>query len=451
MHSRAPLPGDAIIDGGNADYLDTLRRSTQLAAMGLNFIDVGVSGGVWGLENGYGLMFGGPRGAVEPLLPIFRALAPAPDRGWVHCGPTGSGHYAKMVHNGIEYGLMQAYAEGLALLHARSDFGYDLAAVTEAWRSGTVIRSWLLDLAAGALRQEGTLEEVAPVVADSGEGRWSVSRGARARRTRARDCIRGARAPVQPGPSGFHRPHIGPAAPGLRRSCGGKRRRERREALSGERRAGSNHLPALVSKAYRSRSWMEVDHEPNRPGLIADDHSGGPGAGRPRPVFRGGRTQCDGGRGRQHHGGRMASQQLTLNYSGFTTRYSCDGIENKVREILLAFGARKDLKVRATGCNEGASRPSRFAWVRAEFNTLAPATDPGAAAAVKSAWTKVQIAPHRPDFMGAGECELVEQMKDMLQKGFALRNAEFRTSCVPYQVSMADYSLTAEVLKTAAP
>jgi len=144
-------------------------------------------------------------------------------------------------------------------------------------------------------------------------------------------------------------------------------------------------------------------------------------------------------------------QQMTLNYSGFTTLYSCDGIEHKVRDILLAFGARKDLTVRATGCNEGASRPSRFAWVRAEFNTLAPATDPGAAAAVKSAWTKVQIAPHRPDFMGAGECELVEQMKDMLQKGFTLRNAEFRTACIPHQISMADYNVTAEVLKSTAP
>ncbi|HLQ12140.1 MAG TPA: hypothetical protein VK130_02685 [Steroidobacteraceae bacterium] len=144
-------------------------------------------------------------------------------------------------------------------------------------------------------------------------------------------------------------------------------------------------------------------------------------------------------------------QQMTFNYSGFTTLYSCDGIEDKVRNILLAFGARKDLKVRATGCDEGASRPSRFAFVRAEFNTLAPATDPAATAAVKSAWAKVQIAPHRPDFMGAGECELVEQMKDMLQKGFTLRNAEFRTACIPHQVSMADYSVTAEVLKSAAP
>ncbi len=167
-------PGDVIIDGGNADYRDTLKRAAVLAGQGLNFVDAGVSGGVWGLENGYGLMFGGPRKAIEPLLPIFRSLAPAPDRGWVHCGPTGSGHYAKMVHNGIEYGLMQAYAEGMALLHAKSEFDFDVAAVTDAWRSGTVIRSWLLDLAAEALRRDASLGDVAPVVADSGEGRWSV-------------------------------------------------------------------------------------------------------------------------------------------------------------------------------------------------------------------------------------------------------------------------------------
>ena len=144
-------------------------------------------------------------------------------------------------------------------------------------------------------------------------------------------------------------------------------------------------------------------------------------------------------------------QQLNFNYSGFTTLYSCDGIEDKVREILLTFGARKDLTVRATGCNEGASRPSRFAWVRAEFNSLTPAADPAAATAVKSAWVKVQIAPNRPNFMGAGECELVEQMREMLQKGFQLRNADFRTACMPHQVSMADYSVTAEVLKSTAP
>jgi len=144
-------------------------------------------------------------------------------------------------------------------------------------------------------------------------------------------------------------------------------------------------------------------------------------------------------------------QQLTFNYSGFTTLYSCDGIEDKVREILLTFGARKDLTVRASGCNEGSSRPSRFAWVRAEFNSLTPAADQAAATAVKSTWVKVQIAPHRPSFMGEGECELVEQMREMLQKGFQLRNADYRTSCVPHQVSMADYSVTAEVLKSTAP
>jgi hypothetical protein len=144
-------------------------------------------------------------------------------------------------------------------------------------------------------------------------------------------------------------------------------------------------------------------------------------------------------------------QQLNFNYSGFTTLYSCDGIEDKVRQILLTFGARKDLTVRATGCSEGSTRPSKFAWVRAEFNSLTPATDPSVATAVKSAWVKVQIAPNRPNYMGAGECELVEQMKDMLQKGFQLRNVDYRTSCVPHQVSMADYSVTAEVLKSSAP
>jgi len=146
-----------------------------------------------------------------------------------------------------------------------------------------------------------------------------------------------------------------------------------------------------------------------------------------------------------------ASPKLTLNYSGCTTRYSCDGIENKVRESSWHKLRRpQGPQGEGNGLQRGASRPSRFAWVRAEFSTLAPATDPGAAAAVSRPWTKVQIAPHRL-ISWRGECELVEQMKDMLQKGFALRNAEFRTSCVPYQVSMADYSLTAEVLKTAAP
>lgn len=167
-------PGDIIIDGGNADYRDSMRHAAALAERGVHFVDAGVSGGVWGLEEGYGLMFGGSTQAVASLMPVFRALAPAPDQGWVHCGPPGSGHYTKMVHNGIEYGLMQSYAEGFALLQAKSEFKLDVGAIAQAWRRGTVVRSWLLDLAAPALQGAGTLEDIAPVVADSGEGRWTV-------------------------------------------------------------------------------------------------------------------------------------------------------------------------------------------------------------------------------------------------------------------------------------
>lgn len=143
--------------------------------------------------------------------------------------------------------------------------------------------------------------------------------------------------------------------------------------------------------------------------------------------------------------------KLKFDYNGFTTLYTCDGLEGKVRQILLSFGARKDVKVRATGCEYGSSHPSRFAWVTAEFSALTPAPEPAPADAVKADWVKVQLAPNRPDFMGEGECELVEQMRDLLQKGFALRNTEYRTGCVPHQVSMADYSVTTEVLKPAAP
>ena len=144
------------------------------------------------------------------------------------------------------------------------------------------------------------------------------------------------------------------------------------------------------------------------------------------------------------------AQKLKFDYSGFTTLYTCDGLEGKVRDILLTFGARKDLKVRATGCSDGQNRPSRFAWVSTEFSSLALATEPAAVDAVKAGWAKVQIAPHRPTYMGAGECELVEQMRELLQKGFALRNTEYRTSCMPHQVSIGDYSVTTEVLKGAA-
>jgi 6-phosphogluconate dehydrogenase len=166
--------GDAIIDGGNAWYRDTQRRAALLAQAGIELVDVGVSGGVWGLENGYGLMLGGSADAVRRLQPVVSALAPAPDRGWVHCGPVGAGHFAKMVHNGIEYGMMQAYAEGIALLHAKQDLRLDVAQITEAWRHGTVIRSWLLDLTAEFLARGSGLESIEPVVADSGEGRWTA-------------------------------------------------------------------------------------------------------------------------------------------------------------------------------------------------------------------------------------------------------------------------------------
>jgi 6-phosphogluconate dehydrogenase len=170
-------PGDVIIEGGNTDYRDSVRRAAALSAQGVQFIDAGVSGGIWGLENGFGLMLGGPVAPVERLLPLFQALAPAKDQGWVHCGPSGSGHFTKMVHNGIEYGLMQSYAEGFALLQAKSAFALDVGAIAEAWRHGTVVRSWLLDLAAAELRERSALDGVEAVVADSGEGRWTLREG----------------------------------------------------------------------------------------------------------------------------------------------------------------------------------------------------------------------------------------------------------------------------------
>ncbi|MEW6612993.1 MAG: phosphogluconate dehydrogenase (NAD(+)-dependent, decarboxylating) [Pseudomonadota bacterium] len=166
--------GDVLVDGGNAFYKDSMARGQALAAQGLHFVDAGVSGGVWGLDNGYALMVGGADEAVQRLEPFLKALAPAPDKGWLHCGPVGSGHFVKMVHNGIEYGMMQAFAEGFALLKGREDFDLDLAAVAEMWRHGSVVRSWLLDLTADFLKQDQKLADVAPVVADSGEGRWTA-------------------------------------------------------------------------------------------------------------------------------------------------------------------------------------------------------------------------------------------------------------------------------------
>ena len=175
LMSSSLAKGDVLVDGANAWYRDSQRRAASLSAQGIDFVDAGVSGGVWGLENGYGLMVGGSRKAVARLEPFLKVLAPGPDRGWLHCGAAGSGHYAKMVHNGIEYGLMQAYAEGFALLRARQELQLDVAKIAESWRHGTVIRSWLLDLSAEILAEDDSLASVAPLVADSGEGRWAAT------------------------------------------------------------------------------------------------------------------------------------------------------------------------------------------------------------------------------------------------------------------------------------
>jgi 6-phosphogluconate dehydrogenase len=178
-HQIAALldPGDLVVDGGNAYYRDSKALAADLAEQGLRYADVGVSGGVWGLREGFGLMVGGEDDVVAQLRPALEALAPTPDTGWVHCGAVGSGHFTKMVHNGIEYGLMQSYAEGLALMAKKDEYDLDLAAITEAWRYGTVIRSWLLDLLAGSLSRDAQLTDIEPVVADSGEGRWTVTEG----------------------------------------------------------------------------------------------------------------------------------------------------------------------------------------------------------------------------------------------------------------------------------
>jgi len=165
---------DVILDGGNSNYNDTQKRAAMVGDRGLHYVDVGTSGGVWGLDEGYSVMIGGPEEAVERLRPIFETLAPAADKGWGRVGPSGAGHFVKMVHNGIEYGMMQAFAEGFAIMKRKEALGLDLHQVSEIWRYGSVVRSWLLDLLAPALAEDQTLEGVAPYVADSGEGRWMV-------------------------------------------------------------------------------------------------------------------------------------------------------------------------------------------------------------------------------------------------------------------------------------
>ncbi len=166
--------GDVLVNGANGYYQDAQRHAALLAQKGALFMDAGVSGGVWGLENGYALMVGGEKAAVAALEPYLKILAPAPDQGWLHCGPAGSGHFVKMIHNGIEYGMMQAFAEGFALMQGKTEFNLDLAAIAEMWRHGSVVRSWLLDLTAEFLAEGADLDAVQPVVADSGEGRWTV-------------------------------------------------------------------------------------------------------------------------------------------------------------------------------------------------------------------------------------------------------------------------------------
>jgi 6-phosphogluconate dehydrogenase len=166
--------GDILIDGGNANYKDSMRRAENLSQQQIEFCDSGTSGGVWGLDNGYCLMVGGSDATIKTLEPVLQALAPASDRGWAHVGPAGAGHFTKMIHNGIEYGMMQAMAEGFELLKGKTEFDLDLAQIAELWRHGSVVRSWLLDLTADFLQGDQQLESISPYVADSGEGRWTV-------------------------------------------------------------------------------------------------------------------------------------------------------------------------------------------------------------------------------------------------------------------------------------
>lgn len=166
---------DIVVDGGNSYYKDTVRRAGMLSERGLRFVDVGTSGGIWGLTEGYSMMVGGERETVEILRPILETLAPGKDRGWGHVGPHGAGHFVKMVHNGIEYGMMQAIAEGFSIMKRKEEFDLDLHQVAQIWRYGSVVRSWLLDLTARALADDQQLANIAPHVADSGEGRWTVA------------------------------------------------------------------------------------------------------------------------------------------------------------------------------------------------------------------------------------------------------------------------------------
>ena len=177
LNNLLPLlvAGDIVIDGGNSNYKDTQLRAATAAEKKIGYVDCGTSGGVWGLAEGYSMMIGGDENTVEQLRPIFETLAPAKDKGWGRVGPVGSGHFTKMIHNGVEYGMMQAYAEGFSILQHKKEFGLDLHQVAEIWRTGSVVRSWLLDLTADALGKNPSMAGIAPYVVDSGEGRWTVA------------------------------------------------------------------------------------------------------------------------------------------------------------------------------------------------------------------------------------------------------------------------------------
>ena len=176
IDSLIPLlsSGDTVLDGGNANYKDSMRRAEKLAGHGIDFLDVGTSGGIWGLAEGYSLMIGGKKDVYQRLRPIFQTLAPGEDSGYSHVGPAGAGHFVKMVHNGVEYGMMQAYAEGFEIMEAKKEFNLNLGEIAQTWRYGSVVRSWLLDLAANALEEDPGLENLQAYVEDSGEGRWTV-------------------------------------------------------------------------------------------------------------------------------------------------------------------------------------------------------------------------------------------------------------------------------------
>ena len=167
-------PGDIVIDGGNSNYKDSMRRAESLSKKGLLFLDAGTSGGIWGLREGYCLMVGGDRDAFYHMEPVFQTLAPSSQQGYGYVGPSGAGHFVKMIHNGIEYGLMQSYAEGFELMQAKQDFNLDLQQIADIWRYGSVVRSWLLNLVAAALQDDPGLDSIQDFVEDSGEGRWTV-------------------------------------------------------------------------------------------------------------------------------------------------------------------------------------------------------------------------------------------------------------------------------------